>query len=105
MLLSHKLCRWLVPWALVGGVGAMTLLAAGEGSKWARAAIAAAGGVVALALVGWRWPARNPVPRLLALPAYLVSGNVAALHAWIVALRGARTAVWEPTRRGAESAG
>jgi hypothetical protein len=99
------LCRWLVPWALVGGVGAVTLLAAGEGSKWARVAIAAAAGVVALALVGWRWPARSPVPRLLALPAYLVSGNVAALHAWIVALRGARTAVWEPTRRGAESAG
>jgi len=38
------------------------------------------------------------------LPAYLVSGNLAALHAWVVALRGVRTAVWEPTRRGAEGA-
>ena len=105
MLLSHKLCRWLVPWALVGGVGAVTLLALGEGSRWARVSLAATAGVVALALMGWYWPARRPVPRLLALPAYLVSGNLAALHAWVVALRGARTAVWEPTRRGAESAG
>ncbi len=105
MLLSHKLCRWLVPWALVGGLGAVTLLALGDGLRWARLSLAAAAGVVALALMGWYWPARRPVPRVLALPAYLVSGNLAALHAWIVALRGARTAVWEPTRRGAESAG
>jgi glycosyltransferase involved in cell wall biosynthesis len=105
MLLSHKLCRWLVPWALVGGLGAMTLLAAGEGLRWAWVLVATAAGVVGLALMGWYWPARRPVPRLLALPAYLVSGNLAALHAWVVALRGARTAVWEPTRRGAESAG
>lgn len=105
MLLSHKLCRWLVPWALVGGLGAVTLLAAGEGLRWAWVLVAAAAGVVGLALMGWYWPARRPVPRLLALPAYFVSGNLAALHAWVVALRGARTAVWEPTRRGAESAG
>jgi cellulose synthase/poly-beta-1,6-N-acetylglucosamine synthase-like glycosyltransferase len=105
MLLSHKLCRWLVPWALVGGLGAVTLLAAGEGLRWAWVLVATAAGVVGLALMGWYWPARRPVPRLLALPAYLVSGNLAALHAWVVALRGARTAVWEPTRRGAESAG
>jgi len=105
MLLSHKLCRWLVPWALVGGLGAVTLLAAGEGLRWAWVLVAAAAGVVGLALMGWHWPARRPVPRLLALPAYFVSGNLAALHAWVVALRGARTAVWEPTRRGAESAG
>jgi len=105
MLLSHKLCRWLVPWAFVGGLGAVTLLAAGEGLTWAWVLVAAAAGVVALAFMGWRWPAHRPVPRLLALPAYLVLGNLAALHAWFVALRGARTAVWEPTRRGAESAG
>ncbi len=105
MLASHKLCRWLVPWALVGGLGAVTLLATGQGASWARVSLAAAAGVVALALMGWHWPARTPVPRLLAWPAYLVSGNLAALHAWVVALGGARTAVWEPTRRGAESAG
>ena len=104
MLLSHKLCRWLVPWALVGSLSAVTVLAAGDGLRWAWALVAAAAGVVALALIGWHWPARRSVPRLLALPAYLVSGNLAALHAWVVALRGVRTAVWEPTRRGAEGA-
>ena len=38
---------------------------------------------------------------MLAIPAYLVSGNVAALLASIGALRGQRHALWEPTRRKA----
>ncbi len=101
MLASHKLCRWLVPWALAGALGAVAVLALTDGSTWARVLLAGAGGVIALALLGWSWPEHRPVPRVLSLPAYLVSGNVAALHAWLSALRGARTAVWEPTRRGA----
>src|SRR5438128_433041 len=40
------------------------------------------------------------VPRSAALPAYAVSGNVAALHAWLLAFSSMGTAVWEPTRRG-----
>jgi hypothetical protein len=55
--------------------------------------------VAALALGGWAWPPRRPAPRILALPAYVVSGVAAALHAWLFALRGRRSAVWEPTRR------
>ena len=37
--------------------------------------------------------------RLFAIPAYLVSGNVAVLVASMGALRGQRHATWEPTRR------
>ena len=59
---------------------------------------------MSLALAGWNWPERLVAPRAVALPAYLVSGNVAALHAWLSVLRGVRTAVWEPTRRGAAPA-
>jgi hypothetical protein len=40
---------------------------------------------------------------VVALPAYLVTGAIAALHAWVLALGGERTAVWEPTRRGEAS--
>lgn len=98
MLVSHKLCRWLVPWALVGALGALAVLAL-DGAAWARVVLAAGAGVSALALAGWRWPVQRAVPRLLAVPAYLVSGNLAALEAWLLVLRGARTAVWEPTRR------
>ena len=102
MLASHKLCRWLVPWCLAGAAGALALLAAG-GSAWAKASLVAAGIVTLVALVGWTWPAARPLPRVVALPAYLVIGAIAALHAWVLALGGERTAVWEPTRRGEAS--
>ena len=97
MLASHKLCRWLVPWAFPCAALALAALATGVG--WARSALAALGLIAALASIAWRRWGGNPTPRVLALPVYLIAGNIAALHAWLVALRGARTAVWEPTRR------
>ncbi len=101
MLWSHKVCRWLVPGAVLVALGALGSLALG--TPWARVVLGAASGGVALAGVGWWWPARRegrPVPRCFALPAYAVSANIAALHAWLLALSGVGTAVWEPTRRG-----
>ena len=99
MLGSHKLCRWLVPWAALLTVGAVGVLA--PDASWALAVLGVAVGVLALAAVGWWWPegGGRRVPRVFALPAYAVSGNVAALHAWLVAMSGVGTAVWEPTRR------
>jgi hypothetical protein len=41
------------------------------------------------------------LPRLLAVPAFAVAGNVAAVHAAFKALRGELNPVWEPTRRAA----
>ena len=99
MLGSHKLCRWLVPWAALLTVGAVGALA--PDASWALAVLGVAVGVLALAAVGWWWPegGGRRLPRVFALPAYAVSGNVAALHAWLVAMSGVGTAVWEPTRR------
>ncbi|HEX4600975.1 MAG TPA: glycosyltransferase [Gemmatimonadales bacterium] len=99
MLFSHKVCRWLVPWALLLGLGA--LAAAAPAAGWARAALAGCGVCGALAAIGWLWPEGKRTPRLVALPAYVVAGNVAVLHAWVRVLVGARAPVWEPTRRGA----
>jgi glycosyltransferase involved in cell wall biosynthesis len=98
-LFSHKLCRWLVPWAGVVGLGVVAWAALVPGVAWARVAGAGALGVALCAAVGWLWPVARSMPRLLALPAYAVGGAVAALHAWLLALGGVRTAVWEPTRR------
>ncbi|MBI4421518.1 MAG: glycosyltransferase [Gemmatimonadetes bacterium] len=96
MLASHKLCRWLVPWAMLVALGAITGLAVTE--PWARWAVlvVVSGGAVAAA--GWWWPEGKQVPPLARLAAYAVAGNVAVLHAWLRAM-GRRTPMWEPTRR------
>ncbi|HEX4627875.1 MAG TPA: glycosyltransferase [Gemmatimonadales bacterium] len=99
MLFSHKVCRWLVPWALLLLLGALGVVALTAG--WARAALTLCGVVGALAGIGWLWREGTRMPRLFALPAYVVAGNVAVLHAWLRVLAGARAPVWEPTRRGA----
>jgi cellulose synthase/poly-beta-1,6-N-acetylglucosamine synthase-like glycosyltransferase len=98
MLWSHKLSRWLVPWTALPALGVFAWLT--PRYWWAGAALAL-GAVGALAAVlAWLWPEGKPLPRPMALPAYAVSGNVAVLHAWVRALMGQATAVWEPTRRG-----
>ena len=103
MLFSHKVCRWLVPWALVAALGALGALAATV--PWARVALAAAVGFGVLAGIAWLRAGEQGarVPRVLALPAYVAAGNVAVLHAWLRFVGGRSAALWEPTRRGALS--
>jgi len=103
MLFSHKVCRWLTPWAGAAALVALAMLA--PGASWARVLLAVAGLGGATALAGWVWPGGTgrAVPKLLALPAYVVSGNVAAMEALLAALAGRRHATWEPTRRDASS--
>ena len=99
MLFSHKVCRWLLPWAAVAALAALGALAIT--ALWARALLAAAGIVAALAGIGWLWSGTLRLPRALALPAYVVAGNVAVLHAWLRFVTGQAAPVWEPTRRDA----
>jgi cellulose synthase/poly-beta-1,6-N-acetylglucosamine synthase-like glycosyltransferase len=101
MLWSHKVCRWLVPWMALSGAGALAWLAPAHG--WAAATLALGGAAALVSAIGWVWPEGRPLPPLIALPAYAASGNIAALHAWIRALGGQGTALWEPTRRGVTS--
>jgi cellulose synthase/poly-beta-1,6-N-acetylglucosamine synthase-like glycosyltransferase len=97
-LWSHKLCRWLVPWMALPMVAALAWLTPHH--WWAVAALALGGAAGLAAALGWAWPDGRRLPRVIALPAYAVSGNLAALHAWVRALGTQGTAVWEPTRRG-----
>jgi len=98
MLWSHKVLRWLVPWALVAGGVATAVLATAW--SWAVAALAVGLLVLAAGGIGWLWPEERPMPRLLAMPAYAVSSTIAALSASIKAMRGELNPIWEPTRRG-----
>jgi cellulose synthase/poly-beta-1,6-N-acetylglucosamine synthase-like glycosyltransferase len=97
MLLSHKLARWLVP--PLGALAGLALLALGltwEPARWPVAAVVAlTAGVAAL---GW-YASPGRLPRLLAVPAYVVWGMVAGVHAWTKALRRELNPIWEPTRR------
>ena len=96
MLASHKLVRWLAPWALVlAAVG--WLLLAGALHSWLLYAIFLVPPL--LAVCGWLWPEGRHAPRIVSVPAYVVSGIVAALDAWRRALSGELNPVWEPTRR------
>lgn len=98
-LASHKVCRWLMP-----QVGVLTLVALAclAGSvPLARWGLGLAAFAALSAGLAWRWPERWRVPKPLAVPAYLVMGNVAALHAFIEVVRGRRAPIWEPTRREA----
>jgi cellulose synthase/poly-beta-1,6-N-acetylglucosamine synthase-like glycosyltransferase len=104
LLWSHKLVRWLVPWALLAGTVALlaaTLLAPAD---WPAAVLVtrllagATVGTLLLAAAGWWWPRAEP-PRLASIAAFLVSGTVAGLLAWKRALANQRAPMWDPTPR------
>jgi cellulose synthase/poly-beta-1,6-N-acetylglucosamine synthase-like glycosyltransferase len=97
-LWSHKLVRWLVPWATLGALTGLVLIALQV--AWLRWAL----GLGLVAAVGtmvftWRWPSGRQMPPLLSTAAYLLFGLLAGVAAWIKALSGDLNPVWEPTRR------
>lgn len=97
MLWSHKVCRWLLPWSAAVGLVSLALLSIS--APWARWLLVPALAGLAAGAVGWAWPEERRLPRLLAVPAYALAGNVAAIHASVRAVTGGRSQVWEPTRR------
>lgn len=110
MLWSHKLIRWLVPWALLVGAVAGAGIALGllrAATPWPSVGLALLGlgaaGAAAAALGWWGRPGR--VPRLASMAAYFVSGTVAGLIAWKRALLDERAPVWDPTPRALSESG
>ena len=96
-LFSHKVVRWLVPWAGLVALVALAFLA--QTTQWALGMLAITTVGCLIGLAGWLWPQEKPMPRVVALPAFLLVGNLAALHACINAMRGDMNPIWEPTRR------
>ncbi len=97
MLLSHKVARWLVPWTVLTGALGVLLLAVDH--PVARVVFALGMVVGGLAAAGWMWPESRPIPRVLAIPAFAVAGNLAAVHASLRSLARNDDPTWEPTRR------
>src|SRR5207245_2697228 len=97
MLFSHKLCRWLVPWALLAATGASAVLAVTVPGAWWLGALVVLG--LGVAAIGWLWAPRGKAPALFQLAAFAAAGHLAALHAGVRAFRGEFDSIWEPTRR------
>jgi glycosyltransferase involved in cell wall biosynthesis len=102
-LLSHKVCRWLVPPSVIVGAIGLALLAADH--AWAWAGLLAGIAVAGLAAAGALWPASRPLPRAISILTFAVAANVAVIHALVRVMHGHEDHVWEPTRRTPSLAG
>lgn len=96
-LLSHKLCRWLVPFALLLALGSNACLALARGGAYAWLLVLQ-GAFYGAALLG---RAGGPLGAgtLVRIPAFFVTVNLSILVAWVEYLRGNRSVRWEPSRR------
>lgn len=90
-LASHKLCRWLVPFAMIAAFLGNALLV--SRSPWYAALFAAQVGFYITALAGWAGT------RTLLIPFFFVQANFAVLLAWIRYSRGERMNTWHPSQR------
>jgi cellulose synthase/poly-beta-1,6-N-acetylglucosamine synthase-like glycosyltransferase len=94
-LFSHKLCRWLVPFALLTALLTSLVLALSSGFYAVLALFQIA--VYIAAAIGMRRVGR--VSGIHRLVTFLVSSNLSILHAWFHVARGRRVVLWEPSRR------
>ena len=94
---SHKILRWLVPFALLAAFISAFGLAFED--PW-YGAIAAGGGLLAfLALVGYRLELRNVRRAVFSLPFYFLSMNLALLLGFVRFLSGRQGLTWQTTVR------
>ncbi len=96
-LISHKVCRWLVPLALIPSAIGLSLLA--RDHVWAVVVVGIGFLGLGVAAIGAMWPTDKPMPRALSLVTFGVAANVAVIHAAWRVIHGHEDHLWEPTRR------
>ena len=101
-LVSHKVCRWLVPASFIPGTLGLVLLSVTH--PWALVMLALGALVAVIAGIGALWPPSRPMPRILSLVAFAAAANVAVVHALFRVAHGHEDHLWEPTRRTTASA-
>jgi hypothetical protein len=94
-LFSHKLCRWLVPFAMFGALASNIPLA--FNSRFFAGALLLQG-LYYLAAVWTLMAARQP-KGALRIVSFSFFVNLSILHAWLNAVRGRGAVIWEPSRR------
>ncbi len=95
-LFSHKLCRWLVPFAMIGA-GISNALLATQSSLYATLLVGQLlFYVTAAAYALFHWMPKSSVLRL---PSFFVVVNLSILDAWMRYFRGDRVFRWEPSKR------
>ncbi len=94
-LFSHKLCRWLVPFAMIGAFASSLVLAPSSSIFAALAAAQVLGYVLTASVI--RSHAR--VTGIWRIVPFFVLVNLSILHAWLNAVRGRGAVTWEPSRR------
>jgi cellulose synthase/poly-beta-1,6-N-acetylglucosamine synthase-like glycosyltransferase len=95
-LFSHKLCRWLVPFAMIAALVANAVLAAS--SLFFQEILAAQVVFYAVALA-YLATKRLPSFGMLRIPSFFVMVNLSILDAWIRYFRGERIVSWSPSKR------
>jgi hypothetical protein len=95
-LLSHKLCRWMVPFALIAAFVANGLLAADSG--FYRILFLGQVAFYGLAILYLSTP-RLPKIAMFRLPSFFLMVNLSILDAWFRYLRGDRILYWDPSKR------
>jgi glycosyltransferase involved in cell wall biosynthesis len=96
-LVSHKLCRWLTPFAVLALlVSSVALWHAGVFYCLCAVLLVAGVAIGILGLAAGRLTQWKP----LRLAGYLLLGNAATVVAWSYFITGERFVTWQPTRRG-----
>ena len=95
-LFSHKLCRWLVPFAMIGALVSNVVLATQSLAYRVLLLGQVLFYVVAAAYAVCHW---MPKSNLFRLPSFFVLVNLSILDAWMRYFRGDRVFRWEPSKR------
>jgi glycosyltransferase involved in cell wall biosynthesis len=94
-LASHKLFRWMVPFAMAGALLANLWLASDSNFYRILAGFHLAG--YGLALLALRWP--TPLLRAWRPVGFLLLANASILTAWMRVMQGKTIVVWTPSER------
>ncbi len=95
-LFSHKLCRWLVPFAMVLAFVSNALLISQPPAYTSLFIFQVL--FYGIAVLGIRWDLFRDI-RLLKIPSFFVLVNVAILSAWYRYFKGERLTTWHPSNR------